>query len=96
MFNLTRSINFCDKFDVRLDIFECLFFVTSNTIKNQEKNQEKNKNPGQTTGCVERPYVFKILNNLIFDGAWLHTKVPLNFPKFVQYSSFELYCFSNL
>ena len=50
---------------------------------------------GQTTGSLECPSVFKILNIIFFDGAWRHTKSPFNFLKFDRFPIFELYCLWN-
>ena len=36
---------------------------------------------GQDEGSVECLYVLKVLNISIFDGAWPHTKLPINFLK---------------
>ena len=88
---MTCSALFCDRFYVRADIFEGHFFATPNTIK--IKLFKTFKTQGQAWGNVECPYVFKILNMSIFDGAWHHTKLTFNSLKFGYFQIFELYDF---
>ena len=63
--------------------------MTINTIKPQEIT--KNQTLGKVEGILEYPYVFKILNISIFDGAWSDKKLPFNFIKFGRFQIFELY-----